>query len=66
MDGIELAFALQKRFPLLPVLLVTGFAERIDEAVRTKLRVLQKPVPPDEMLREVARMLADARTAVAV
>ena len=48
MDGVALAFALRKRFPALPVLLTTGYAERHQEAcggdtpsdARSALRVI--------------------------
>jgi two-component system NtrC family sensor kinase len=53
MDGIELAFMLQKRHPTLPVLLTTGYAERLDEAVAGGLKVLAKPVAPEELLAEL-------------
>ena len=56
-DGIGLAFALRKDCPWMPVLLMTGYTERIDEAVSAGLNVLSKPVPPHEMLAEIRRLL---------
>ena len=62
MDGIGLAFVVRQRWPALPVLLVTGYAERIAEAMAAGLRVMTKPVPPEDVLREIGRMMA-TRTA---
>jgi two-component system NtrC family sensor kinase len=50
MNGIELAFALREKHPSLPVLLTTGYAEQLDEAVAGGLSVLPKPVAPEELL----------------
>jgi two-component system NtrC family sensor kinase len=58
MDGIGLAFALRARWPGLPILLTTGYAERVGEAVAAGFRVLTKPVPSEEALREIGAMLA--------
>ena len=62
MDGIEFAFAVRKHWPALPVLLMTGYAERINEALHAGLRVLSKPVPPHELLGEIARLIAVRRS----
>ena len=56
-DGIGLAFALRKNWPRMPVLLMTGYTERIDEAVGAGLNVLSKPAPPHEILGEIRRLL---------
>ncbi|HWH84683.1 MAG TPA: ATP-binding protein [Burkholderiaceae bacterium] len=65
MDGIGLAFAMRERRPPLPVLLTTGYAERIDESIRAGFRVLTKPVPPEALLREIGVALAERRAALA-
>ncbi len=57
MDGIGLALEVRSRWPALPVLLVTGYAERIHEAIAAGLRVLAKPVAPDDVLREITMCL---------
>ena len=56
-DGIELALAVRRAWPALPVILVTGYAERIHDAVGAGLRVLSKPVAPDDILREIGHCL---------
>jgi two-component system, NtrC family, sensor kinase len=58
MDGIGLAFAVRTRWPALPLILTTGYAERIDEAIAGGFRVLTKPVAPDEVLSELGALLA--------
>ena len=57
-DGIGLAFVVRQRWPALPVLLVTGYADRIADAMAAGLRVMTKPVPPEDVLREIGRMMS--------
>ncbi len=45
LDGIALAQRVTEQYPGLPVLLMTGYAERLQEAVRRRFEVLPKPVP---------------------
>lgn len=56
MDGIALARHLRKRYPKLPVALMTGYAERLDDAEALKLRVLPKPFD-EHTLRQVLAYL---------
>ena len=65
MDGIQLARRLQQLSPRLPVLLMTGYSARIHEATEAGLRVLSKPTDPLELLVELERALARARSAPA-
>ena len=62
MNGIDFAFLLMRRHPGLPVLLTTGYSEQLDKAVAGGLRVLPKPVAPEDMLAELQALL-EARTA---
>lgn len=64
MDGIELAQSLRASHPRLPVLLMTGYAERIDSIHRLGFEVLPKPCSPDVLSRAIAR-LAPAPAAAA-
>ncbi len=57
MDGIELAFRLKSDHPSLPVLLTTGYAERIGDAMAGGFRVLAKPAAADELLSELSALL---------
>ena len=57
MDGIALAFLLQKERPSLPVLLTTGYAEHLSQASAGGLRVMPKPVAPDELLRALDALI---------
>jgi two-component system NtrC family sensor kinase len=63
LNGMELAFRLRERWPRLPVILVTGYAKQLDAAVAGGLRVLSKPVPPSELIRELHAAVALARGA---
>jgi two-component system NtrC family sensor kinase len=60
-DGIELAARISQRHPGLPVVLMTGYAGRLQEAVRRRLSVLPKPVAPGALADAVAAGLAAAR-----
>jgi len=60
LSGMDLAFRLRERWPRLPVVLVTGYAKQLEEAVSGGLRVLPKPTPPHELLRELRRAMAEA------
>ena len=58
MDGVEFARVLGERWPALPVLLLTGYADRIPEAERLRLAVLPKPVDARVLARRLRDMLA--------
>ena len=60
LSGMDLAFKLRELWPRLPVVLITGYAKQLDDAVSGGLRVLPKPTPPQELLRELRRAMADA------
>ncbi|CAN5473786.1 hybrid sensor histidine kinase/response regulator [soil metagenome] len=57
-DGIGLADAVKSRWPTLPILLTTGYAARIDEAVEAGFRVINKPAAPEVVLKELGDALA--------
>jgi CheY-like chemotaxis protein len=57
MDGIEFARVLRQRQPDLPVLLMTGYAQRIPEAERLGVAVLPKPVEPAALAGRLRNML---------
>jgi len=59
LSGMDLAFRLRERWPRLPVVLVTGYAKQLEEAVSGGLRVLPKPTPPQELLRELRRSMTE-------
>ncbi len=48
-DGIELGSRLQAEYPELPVILMSGYSESIEEAGRLGLTVLHKPCAPDRL-----------------
>ena len=51
LSGMDLAFRLRELWPRLPVVLITGYAKQLEDAVSGGLRVLPKPTPPQELLR---------------
>jgi CheY-like chemotaxis protein len=60
LSGMDLAFRLRELWPRLPVVLITGYAKQLEDAVSGGLRVLPKPTPPQDLLRELRRAMADA------
>jgi two-component system NtrC family sensor kinase len=60
LSGMDLAFKLREQWPRLPVVLITGYAKQLEDAVAGGLRVLPKPTPPRELLRELRTCLAAA------
>ena len=62
MSGIDLAIELRRLYPKLPVMLNTGYAEQIEQAMSKGMRVFQKPVPPDVLLAELRAVLFMAST----
>jgi two-component system NtrC family sensor kinase len=56
-NGIALALELRASQPSLPVLLTTGYADQVSEAVAAGLKVLPKPVPPEDLLAELRSVL---------
>ncbi|MDB5370420.1 MAG: hypothetical protein JWP20_1978 [Roseomonas sp.] len=57
MDGVELARALRRRIPALPVLLVSGYANAVVEAElgSEDIRYLAKPYTPAELVAAAAQ-----------
>ena len=60
LSGMDLAFRLRELWPALPVVLITGYAKQLEDAVSGGLRVLPKPTPPQDLLRELRRAMGDA------
>ena len=56
-NGIELAVRVRKLRHRTPVILITGYAEELDHAVRAGFEVLQKPCPPEALAAALARSL---------
>jgi two-component system NtrC family sensor kinase len=63
LSGMDLAFRLRELWPRLPVVLITGYAKQLDDAVSGGLHVLPKPTPPQELLRVLRSGLAAPATA---
>ena len=59
LSGMDLAFRLRERWPKLPVVLITGYAKQLEEAVSGGLRVLPKPTAPQDLLRELRRAMGE-------
>ena len=60
MDGLDLARELRGSRPDLPVLLVTGYTERLVEAVQA-FPVLRKPFRATDLDRAISRALAETK-----
>jgi two-component system NtrC family sensor kinase len=59
LSGMDLAFRLRESWPALPVVLITGYAKQLEDAVAGGLRVLPKPTPPHDLLRELRRAMVE-------
>jgi CheY-like chemotaxis protein len=60
MTGLQLADAIKKEWPALPVIIATGFAEMAPEAGASLPR-LAKPFTEAELARELERVVPSAR-----
>jgi signal transduction histidine kinase len=60
MTGIELAREVRRRYPLLPILLATGFAD-MEDAEAVDVARLSKPYTQAQLAREIARLLSGTR-----
>ena len=58
LTGVDLAHALAAEGRRLPIVLMTGYTDRLQEAVAQGYRVLPKPTPPDRLLQALAEALA--------
>jgi PAS domain S-box-containing protein len=58
MSGFELAEAISHRFPQIPVLLATGYAEAAGEAVARGLPIIAKPYDGNELRTRLERLIA--------
>jgi signal transduction histidine kinase/ActR/RegA family two-component response regulator len=56
-SGIELAETIKSRFPHIPVLLTTGYADAAANAAAKGLKIIAKPYRKDELGRSVAAFL---------
>ena len=62
LDGIALAEQIIERYPQLPVLLMTGYAERLQQAQQCHFEVLPKPVDPRMLADAIAKALTKAES----
>jgi CheY-like chemotaxis protein len=59
MNGAEVARQVQAKRPALPILFITGFADRAALAGVSEARVVRKPFVVDELQDKVRLALAD-------
>ena len=64
LDGIALATLLKSKHPELPVLLMTGYAGRLEQAIRHDLEVLPKPCSYETLVDAIGRASARRRAAM--
>jgi signal transduction histidine kinase/CheY-like chemotaxis protein len=60
-DGIALAAQLLQREPPVPVVLMTGYAVRLEQAVRQRMDVLPKPCSPTMLAEAIGKAMARGR-----
>ena len=63
LTGLDVATAIRRRFPALPVILATGRPDVLEKSWRPgeNYVLLQKPYGPSQMLRELGRLVAPHR-----
>jgi signal transduction histidine kinase/CheY-like chemotaxis protein len=57
MDGLDLARACRRRWPQLPVLLISGFSAATDDAAKEGLTVLLKPYSPEVLANSLNEVM---------
>jgi CheY-like chemotaxis protein len=57
MTGVELAEAIRVMDPNLPVIIVTGYAERKGLSDVDERRILQKPFTEDDLIEKIRSVL---------
>lgn len=57
MNGSEFVRELRKTMPSLPILVISGLEEAEDEYEGMDVRFLLKPLPPDQLIANVRRVL---------
>lgn len=62
MTGADLIAQLRAQYPTLPALVVTAYGAEVDAAA-AQVRVLNKPLPPQNLVDAVAASLAPGRPA---
>jgi DNA-binding NtrC family response regulator len=60
MNGPEFVAELRKRYPQLPVLVVSGMEDAVDAYEDLDVVFRMKPLPPDELLHLVRTLLSEA------
>ena len=60
-DGFALATQLAQKFPSLPVVLMTGYSSRLQQAVAAGFEVIPKPCTPADLAAYMAKGLAGRR-----
>ena len=62
-DGLDLAEAIRKKLPALPVLLATGYTEALARRADDTFAVIAKPYDRATLLDAVSRLLSDGKAA---
>jgi two-component system NtrC family sensor kinase len=63
MSGLDLARALRKSYPSLPVVLITGYTAEIHQAMAAGFSVLSKPCSPDDLSATLTKALGSTKQA---
>jgi signal transduction histidine kinase/CheY-like chemotaxis protein len=60
MSGVEVARQIQQKFPMLPILFVTGYADKVAFSDVSESRIIKKPFFGDELMTKVNAALVKA------
>jgi DNA-binding NtrC family response regulator len=63
MNGVDLAVQVRQRFPVLPVILISGYNDAITPTSGA-FPILRKPVPYDELHRTISSVLGIASSPI--
>ena len=61
MNGVELARALRKSHPDLPILLTSGFSDAVSSAAAKEFELLRKPYAPNDLKSHIDLLLRTSR-----
>jgi DNA-binding LytR/AlgR family response regulator len=56
-NGVQLADEVRRSFPMLPILLTTGYSDAIAEATAKGLHIIIKPYGADELRERIDELL---------
>ncbi len=61
MNGFDLATAIHRDFPQLPVMLTTGYSDAVEDARKRGVDVIAKPYDPEKVARQLSQLIERSR-----